>query len=215
MSGKPKYDYPEDEELKKLCLEHGYIKLAVMLGIPASTLQNHLRRRGIEGKKKAKAVEADPTKLPEEVSETEMLQQRVRELESQVRKDRKGRVYDERVTQAVEQSIQKAKPSYSPQVVPKSKKKGTQHEFVLDWSDLHAGEVVSLEETGGMNEYNWEIMMERHDKLRRALFSFQDPPGYPARVSTRIRRMVIRSGMVSDSYPFTDCPAPSTVSSRA
>jgi hypothetical protein len=110
-----------------------------------------------------------------------MLQQRVRELESQVRKDRKGRVYDERVTQAVEQSIQKAKPSYSPQVVPKSKKKGTQHEFVLDWSDLHAGEVVSLEETGGMNEYNWEIMMERHDKLRRALFSYQDNRPYPVK----------------------------------
>jgi hypothetical protein len=181
LSGKPKYDYPEDEELKKLCLEHGYIKLAVMLGIPASTLQNHLRRRGIEGKKKAKAVEADPTKLPEEVSETEMLQQRVRELESQVRKDRKGRVYDERVTQAVEAAIQKAEPKYSPLAIPKAKQKHTQHEFVLDWSDLHAGEVVSLEETGGMNEYNWDIMLERHDKLRRALFSYQDNRPYPVK----------------------------------
>ena len=181
MPGKPKYEYPGDKELKKLCKLHGYTQVAVMLGIPASTLQNHLRRRGIDGKRKATAVKADPANLPEEVSETEMLQQRVRELESQLRKDRKSAVYDERVTQAVEAAIQKAEPKYSPQAIPKAKKKGTQHEFVLDWSDLHAGEVVSREETGGMNEYNWDIMLERHDKLRRALFSYQDNRPYPVK----------------------------------
>ena len=167
MSGKPKYEYPGDEELTRLCQEHGYTQVAVMLGIPASTLQGHLRRRGIDSKKRAAQVVADPTKLTGEVSETEMLQQRVRELEAQVRKDRKSQVYDERVTQAVEAAIQKAEPKYSPKAIPKAKQKHTQHEFVLDWSDLHAGEVVSREETGGMNEYNWDIMLERHDKLRR------------------------------------------------
>ncbi len=181
MSGKPKYEYPADDELRKLCAEHGYIKVAEMLEIPASTLHNHLRKRGLEGKKKATKVTLDPTKLGEEVSETEMLQQRVKELEKQARKDRKNQVYDERVAQAVEQAIQKAEPKYSPKAIPKAKKKGTQHEFVLDWSDLHAGEVVSREETGGMNEYNWEIMMERHDKLRRALFSYQDNRPYPVK----------------------------------
>jgi hypothetical protein len=181
LPGKPKYEYPADEELIKLCKDHGYTTVAGMLSIPASTLQNHLRRRGIDGKKKTTAVKVDPAKLTEEVSETEMLQQRVKELEKQVRKDRKNQVYDERVAQAVESAIQKAEPKYSPKAIPKAKKKGTQHEFVLDWSDLHAGEVVSREETGGMNEYNWEIMLERHDKLRRALFSFQDNRPFPVK----------------------------------
>lgn len=181
MAGKPKYEYPGDDELRELIGLHGYVKVADMLDIPASTLQGHLRKRKISGKKKGTKLKFDPAGLPEEVSETEMLQQRVRELESQLRKDRKSAVYDERVTQAVEAAIQKAEPKYSPRAIPKAKQKHTQHEFVLDWSDLHAGEVVSREETGGMNEYNWEIMLERHDKLRRALFSYQDNRPYPVR----------------------------------
>jgi hypothetical protein len=37
----------------------------------------------------------------------------------------------------------------------------TAQELVLLWSDLHAAEVVSLEETRGINEYNWSIMEQR------------------------------------------------------
>ena len=182
MAGKHKYEYPPDDELKKLCAEFGYTEVARQLEMPASTLQNYLRRRGIPtSKQKQEVAKPDLADLPAQPSEEELLRQRVQELEKQVRKDRKGQVYDERVTQAVEQAIQKAEPKYSPQAIPKSKKKGTTHEFVLDWSDLHAGEVVSLEETGGINEYNWEIMLERLDRVRQALFSYQENRPYPVK----------------------------------
>ena len=46
-------------------------------------------------------------------------------------------------------------------------------------SDLHAGEVVSHEETGGINSYNWDIMLARLDKLRRGLVSYQENRPYP------------------------------------
>ena len=182
MAGKHKYEYPPDEELKALCAEFGYTEVARQLEMPASTLQNYLRRRNIPTTKQKQAIaKPDLADLPAQPSEAELLQARVKELEKQVRKDRKEHVFDERVTQAVEASIMKAKPNYSPRAIPKSKRKGTQHEFVLDWSDLHAGEVVSLEETGGINEYNWEVMMKRHDTLRRALFSYQDNRPYPVK----------------------------------
>ena len=179
MAGKHKYEYPPDEELKKLCAEFGYTEVARQLDIPASTLQNYLRRRAIPTtKQKQTTAKVDLTDLPAQPSETELLQARVKELEKQVRKDRKNQVYDERVTQAVEASIQKAKPKYSPRAIPKAKTKGTTHEFVLDWSDLHAGEIVSLEETGGINEYDWDIMLKRLDRVREALFSYQDNRPY-------------------------------------
>ena len=182
MAGKHKYEYPPDDELKALCAEFGYTEVARQLEIPASTLQNYLQRRKIPATKQKQATaKPDLANLPAQPSEAELLQARVKDLEKQLRKDRKAEVYDERVTQAVESAISRIKPTYSPRAIPKSKRKGTQHEFVLDWSDLHAGEVVSLEQTNGINKYNWEIMMERHDILRRALFSYQDNRPYPVK----------------------------------
>ena len=179
MAGKHKYEYPPDDELRALCAELGYTEVARQLEIPASTLQNYLRRRKIPATKQKQATaRPDLADLPPQPSEAEILQARVKELEKQLRRDRKEHVYDERVTRAVTDAIQKAEPKYSPSVIPKSKK-GTSHEFVLDWSDLHAGEVVRLEETGGINEYNWEIMLKRLDRVREALFSYQDNRPYP------------------------------------
>jgi len=180
LAGKTKYDYPPDDELTELCAALGYTEVARRLEIPPGTLQGHLRKQGIPSAKQKQATK-DLGELPPEPTDAELLQQRVKELEKQLRKDRKQHVYDERVTRAVEDAIQRAEPKYSPQVIPKSKKKGTQHEFVLDWSDLHAGETVSLEETGGMNEYNWEIMLRRLDRVREALFSYQDNRPYPVK----------------------------------
>lgn len=114
-----------------------------------------------------------------DVSEVEVLQQRIKELEAVQRRDRKANVYDERVARAVEEAVGRCEPKYSPRAIPTSKRKSTQHEFVLDWSDTHAGEVVSLEETGGLNEYNWDIMLKRQDRIREALFSYQDNRPYP------------------------------------
>ena len=113
------------------------------------------------------------------VSREEMLEHRVKELESQERRDRKSKVYDERIANAVELAVQNREPKYSPASIPKSKSSKTKHEFVLDWSDLHAGETVSLEETGGLNEYSWHTMLKRHDRLREGLFSYQDNRPYP------------------------------------
>lgn len=115
----------------------------------------------------------------EEVSREETLEHRVKELETLQRKDRKGEVFDERVMAAVEAAVETRTSKYSPAPIPKSKRSKTKHEFVLDWSDLHAGEVVSLEETGGLNSYDWAIMLKRHDKLRQSLFSYQDNRPYP------------------------------------
>ena len=56
-----------------------------------------------------------------------------------------------------------------------------EHEFVLLWSDLHAAERVFADQTHGLNEYGWDIMLERHDKLRKSVLSFKANRPYPVK----------------------------------
>jgi hypothetical protein len=176
---------PSVEELVKLAPEYESIAaLARGIGIKPTTLTNRLNQDGDSEQVKAALKErAKPEpQAPEpgnEVSEVEVLRHRVAELESVERKDRRNKVYDERITAAVEDAIATREPRYSPAPIPKAKHSATQHEFFLNWSDLHAGEVVSLEETGGINSYDWDTMLKRQERLREGIFSYQDNRPYP------------------------------------
>jgi hypothetical protein len=176
VSGK-KHEYPPDEELLALNKKLGYTAVATQLGIAATTYHNHCRRKGIATAKETRELNK-PVVGDLDVAEEEMLQQRIKELESMLRKDRKESVYDERITAAVEKNLQKVKPSYRPKMRIKSKRKH-KHEFVLLLSDLHAGETVSYEETGGINAYDWDIMLQRLDKVRQSVISYQEHRPYP------------------------------------
>lgn len=147
------------------------------MGIPRPTYQHHCQREGIPTLKTPVAPVG--TGEREEVSELEVVTHELAELKSQIRKDRKSNVYDERITKAVEGAIAHTEPKYKPPPRRTKKAKKSEHEFVLLLSDLHAGEVVSREETGGINEYNWEIMLERMAKITKSLASYQDHRPYP------------------------------------
>ena len=178
--GTYKYDYPPDDELEARAKEVGYLQLADELGIPGNTLRSYMRSRNLQTKKSSqKATIKNIKSVDEEVSQEEVLTQRIKELESQLRKDRKEHVYDERVTKAVEDHLTSTQAKYKPSKLGKKRASKTKHEFVLLLSDLHAGEVVSREETGGINAYNWDIMLARLDKLRRGLVSYQENRPYP------------------------------------
>lgn len=158
-------------------------KLGESYGVKPDNFRARLRANGWTDQVKAALKPAGSGVAPrgpsEEISREELLEQRVKELESIERKDRKNKVYDERIVAAVENAIATREPRYTPAVIPKAKHSRTKHEFFLNWSDLHAGEVVSLEETGGINEFNWDIMLKRHDDLREGVFSYQDNRPYP------------------------------------
>lgn len=180
IAGQRRHSYPPNEELAKLNQERGYSAVARQLGIPEGTYHHHCRKNGIPTARD----QVKPNDVPEQigdlsVSEEEKLRQRVKELETMVRRDRKEHVYEERVTSAVEEKLLRAKSRYTPAKITQKKVSKTKHEFVLLLSDLHAGEVVSLEETGGINRYDWEIMLARLDKLRKGLVSYQENRPYP------------------------------------
>ena len=191
MTGTAKYQYPEREELIALLKTYGQFGVAEKIGCSRSALQHHLRARGITREDYTAPVKAWVGKDSEsdvEVSEEEILRQRVSELERALRKDRKEEVVEERMVRAIEKSAAFANPVYNarkPQAKPPKKSKGkkgnvnVQHEMLLLWSDTHAGEVVSPEETNGLNEYNWDIMWRRQEKMRESIYSYLDNRPYP------------------------------------
>lgn len=139
-------------------------------GTPASTLKTAANRMGIVLVPVEKEVVVEAT--PE-------LRLENKRLRAAVEKATKGDVATERVLQRIEETAASIAPDWSAWDVPVQQPGDrTDQELVLLWSDLHAAEVVSLEETRGINEYNWEIMERRMKDTVRAITSHSDHFGF-------------------------------------
>lgn len=113
------------------------------------------------------------------VTREEVLEAENAELRRHVTAARKLEVFDHKALSLLEASVQAVEADrtvYQP--LPLSDEL-TAHTHVLQYSDLHAAEVVSYEAMNGLNEYNWEIMHERHQRLARAIRSFKKNRPYP------------------------------------
>lgn len=108
-----------------------------------------------------------------------VLRQENSTLRQQVRRLTEGIDQAERLAQRVERAVATVRPTYETIKRTNTVVKGrTEQEMVLLFSDLHAAEVVSLEETRGINEYNWQIMLERMKEIHRAILSHSQHFGF-------------------------------------
>jgi hypothetical protein len=176
VSAPRKYDYPPDAELVALIEQVGVADAARSLGIPPNALSAYMHTHGIKARKKP---QNQPGEVAEDVSEAEVLRDRIKELEKAHRRARKLEVFEERAVQALTEAVEARAPRYKPRARSKGRK--DEHEMVLLWSDLHAGEVVSEEETNGINAYDWETMLRRQERLRDGLFSYAENRPYTVR----------------------------------
>lgn len=173
------HTWPSDQELLEIAAAHDGIiaHAAVTLGVSSSTLRSHLARRDLVERFKAyKTARVVAGPVPgDQVSPLEVLQQENAELRRQIGSARNDDVREERVIQAITEHLPVRQPRYKPARLPvNGKRKHAPHTLVLLWSDLHAAEVVSADETNGANSYNWDIMLRRHDELRRGVLSFAE-----------------------------------------
>lgn len=213
-----KYDYPPDDELIALLKVHGQYGTAEIIGCSRGALNHYLRKQGITGDQyRTPKAWADRKGEVEQigdldVTEEEMLRQRVAELEKALRRDRKTDVMEERMVRAIEQSAAASLPVYNARKVePPKKSKGkkgkkvrAEHEMVLLWSDTHAGEVVSREETDGLNEYDWDVMWQRHERMRESIYSYLDNRPYPVTKLHIIALGDMLSGNIHDELVATN-----------
>lgn len=174
MAGKDQLDWPSDEKLQELVALHGQRGAAEALGVARPTLQSRLSKRKLRTTKEPLTVEVD------EVSEIEVLREKVQRYESEARKTRKQDVRDLEIIQNFREATARVKPRYRPRVF-KAKEAASPHEHVLLLSDLHAGEVVTEEEVLGLNSYNWQIMLDRLEKIQKSILSFQAHRPYPVK----------------------------------
>lgn len=154
-----------------------FAKLAEAIGWKPNSLRARLEAEGVLAEVvaavKGEALPFDPL----DVSEAEVWRQRAEEAERAFRAKRKEDVFEERALSVLEGAVKARKPS--PLRRSTSKRSGRGHEFVLLWSDLHAGEVVSAEETNGLGSYDWRTMLARLERLREGLLSYRENRPYP------------------------------------
>lgn len=147
-----------------------YEEVARTTGTPVSTLKSAANRHGIVLFPVEKEVLIDPT--PEIRLEN-------RRLRAAAEQALKGDVATARVLQVIQETASALAPDWSTYEIPApAPGDRTEQEMMLLWSDLHAAEVVSSEETRGINEYNWSIMEERMEKTVRAVASHADHFGF-------------------------------------
>ena len=173
--------YKDPDQLRRALAEFGSYKAAALAhGLHPTTLSKWGDTHGLEKRPPGPAAKAEKVAPGEDVSEEEMLRQRLSELEKVAVSERKEDVLRERMVFALKQSLASKTPSYSPAVIAKPRK-ADEHEMALLWSDAHAGEVVSEEQTDGLNSYDWATMMARHDQLLRGVLSYKENRPYPIR----------------------------------
>jgi predicted phosphodiesterase len=183
------------------------VDLARELGVSRPSLHDYVRRQGWT-KELDQALGKGSSRLDnldgKPPSEEEILRQRVKELEAAAKKQRKLDIQDAQVVERFEGALQNVKPKFKPKARSRVKQPGKDHEHILLLSDLHASEVVVEEETLGLNSYNWDIMLERLNRLQQAVLSFQENRPYPIR---KLRVMMLgdmTSGRIHDDLAETN-----------
>ena len=132
-----------------------------------------------KGKEKGKTAPtpAPPPELTPEQKDAHYAA-RERELVRLTKLNEKGEVQLKMLVERIGEAVERVRPGYEPTAFKPSKNGRTAQELVLLFSDTHAAEVVTLEGTRGINEYNWTIMLDRMDKIRQAILSHKEHFGY-------------------------------------
>lgn len=178
MAARVRHNWPSDARIIEIAGECERIAdIAKRIGVPLNTLDSRLGTRDIREDVHA-AMQKGLVDPESPQSELARVRQSRDEALRELRKQRKLATFEARAIEELRSALGSVKPRYSSKAIPK-RKPGKGHEFVLLWSDLHAGEVVSEVETNGMNAYDWATMLERHDRLKEAVFSFADHRPYP------------------------------------
>jgi len=180
-------EWPSDDEIVAGIVEHGSISAyaraldrkvnSLASHIDARLLRDRLAEARVGARQKPQAAKPKPG---DKVSREEILEQELVEARKALASARVEDVREARVLEAIERGIRALKPS-STVAHPRRPSQGTEHTLCLLWSDTHAGETVSLVETNGVNEYNWQIMFERLRTVASSVRSHRDHYGTRAR----------------------------------
>jgi hypothetical protein len=172
-------EWPTDKEIVAGIVEYGS-EAAYARAISASraSLVSHVDAAGLRERVQEARIAARPKArsakpLGSQVSREEILEQENRELRAAIGGERKAEVRRERYITAIERALAQVTPppSLAFDLPPLRKGDTAHHRALLLLSDAHGGEVVKPSAVNGLNEYNFEIMVERHAEILRGVAS--------------------------------------------
>jgi len=160
------HDLTTSEGLKAAFAECGsWAEVGRVYGIAASTLKSRAARAGI-------FMERGIAKQAPVADVDEALRHENLKLRRQVQDLSKREFESENVVRRIEEAVREASIGFKPvPISPSDSPTRSSQELVLLFSDTHASEVVSLEETEGINEYDWETMLVRMDRITSSVVS--------------------------------------------
>jgi transposase-like protein len=195
------------EEIADLAQRHdrNAAQAAKEVGVSPRRMQSLFKQFGVNGKSGARPEPAGKVQIQigTEVKREEVLEHEVKELRKQVAAARKLEVFDSKALRVLEQNVVALEPSYE-RIESTDDPELTEHQHVLMYSDLHAAERVSYEAMNGLNEYNWEIMLERHQRLAAAIRSFKRNRPYAIRKLTILGLGDMVTGDIHDELRETN-----------
>lgn len=165
------HEWPSDKVLQAALDAAGSLNaVAESMGISESTLRRHCQSRGLRVSRRRLR---EPTVLGSQVSREEILTQENEELRKALRGERRGEVMAERFITAIERALETTEPPAPLDFRWKPLHEGdpAHHRALLLISDAHGGERVKPAAVNGLNEYDWDIMHERHREILRGLAS--------------------------------------------
>jgi predicted phosphodiesterase len=169
------------EIARLLVAEHGAVDRAALAGgFPVGKFRALCKANDIVGVRptrpsSAKTVAAPPA---DDIDTDDALAQENRDLRLKVGALTRRANRDDRLLELAGESVRALKPSPKPARDKRSRKEVAQ-EAVLLWGDVHASEVITADESGGLNTYDWDEMLRRHYRVTESVLSFLDHRTFP------------------------------------
>lgn len=183
-------------------------------GVAPTTLSKWWLRHGFEPrgqgqKTNGATIKADSVGAP--VDELDLAKKRIKTLEGHLARVREAEIAEEAIVSRLEDAIAKTEPAFSPTIgMPGDRDRvdETAQDAVLLFSDTHASETVSEEETEGMNAYDWDIMVRRMARLQESVLSHLAHQRFPIRQLHVLMLGDMLSGDIHEELAITnDRPA--------
>ncbi len=156
-----------------------WAELARQTGVSVSTLKTAGLKLGVEapGRGSGGSVVIETIQAPPDNTDEAILHEN-RELKKKLKRYETGDLQAEMVLRRIEKAVEGNQPRYKPYKHQMKRGGRTHQEMALLLSDLHASETVSLEETRGINEYSWDIMLERLNTVQKSVISHKEHFGF-------------------------------------
>jgi hypothetical protein len=173
-------------------------ELARQTDVPGTTLKHAVQTLGVEKRKGREGT------ITIEAQTDEALLHELREVKKKLKRYETGDLQAELALRRIENAVEGNRPRFKAHTFRPKAGGRTPQEMALLFSDLHASEVVTHSETRGINEYSWDVMLERIAVIQKSVISHKEHFGFETSVLNQWWLGDMLSGDIHDELAITN-----------